>query len=164
MGKNNNTAINGKDVSCDDAGGAGTEAVGDEREAKAAPEATSTLTDVMQQPAAFAYYSGISFVRDSETFKTGEEGDEDEENAEDDDDDDETSTDEEEYDEDDYDDYFLNENLDNEAALTSYRSEASGGTSGVTAVAATTLSGKEAGIHDFLNKHSHSDTSSTGDG
>ncbi|XP_065363321.1 uncharacterized protein LOC135956697 [Calliphora vicina] len=157
MGKNN-TTINGKDVSCDDA-----EAAGDEGESKAAAaEATSTLTDVMQQPAALVYYSGISFVRDSETFKTGEEADEDEENAEE--DDEETSTDEEEYDDDDYEDYFLNENLDNEAALTSYRSETSGGTSGVTAVAATTSSGKEAGIHDFLNKHSHSDTSSTGDG
>ncbi|KNC28645.1 hypothetical protein FF38_04905 [Lucilia cuprina] len=162
MGKNNTTAastFSGKDVTCD-VGADETEAAGDEGETKPTTAAVSTLTDVMQQPAAFGYYSGISFVREAETLREEDE-EEEEGNAED---DDQTSTDEEEYDDDDYDEYFLNENLDNEAALTSYRSEASGGTSGVTAVAATASSGKETGIHDFLNKHSHSDTNSSGDG
>lgn len=166
MGKTTAATLNGKDITTDTAGGTELQqtTASDEGETKTtAPAPTSTLTDVLQQPTTLAYYSGISFVRDSEALKTGHDEDE-EDNAED-DDGDETSSDEEEYDDDDdYDEYFLNETLDNEAALTSYRSEASGGTSGGTGMAATTSSGKQGDIHDFLSKHSRSDTSSIRDG
>ncbi|KAM7349932.1 uncharacterized protein ACRADG_008658 isoform 2-T2 [Cochliomyia hominivorax] len=152
MGKSNITplsVLNEKIISCDDV---------EEVKTTVTVAAHTSQSDIIQQPAAFASYSGISFVRDSETLKSGDD-DEEDENVED-DNDNETSTDDEEYDDDydNYEDYILNENFENAATLTSYRSETSGGT----VFAPSTSSDKQGGIHDFLNKYSKSDSISTG--